>query len=80
MFELNNFSIMIPIIFMAMIYQGDSLGAQLRMCVYVLISTLAVLVKDQQGADTFFSISIVIMFLGMVLILKLNRKKDVADD
>lgn len=79
-FELSSVAIIIPVIFLAMIYQSNNLGSQLRMCVYVILATLSLLVKDQSGADNFVLISVVFLLIALVLMLKLNKKKDVADD
>lgn len=79
-FELSNIAIIIPVIFLAMIYQSNNLSSQLRMCVYVILATLSLLVKDQSGADNFVLISIVFLLIALVLMLKLDKKKDVADD
>lgn len=79
-FELSQLSIIIPVIFLAMIYQSETLTSQLRMCVYVILSTLAILVKDEAGAKSFFVISITVLLLSLIIILKSNIKKDVSDD
>ena len=80
MLELSNLAIILPVVFMAMIYQCNGQSSQLRMCVYVIISTLSLLAKDKEGADNFIVITIIVLLIALVMILKLNRKKDVADD
>ncbi len=80
MFELTNIAIILPVVFMAMFYQSNGHSAQLRMCVYVILSTLALLVNDEDGAENFIVIAMIVLLVALVVILKLNRKRDVADD
>tara|TARA_R110002049_G_scaffold8409_1_gene45859 strand:- start:1623 stop:1865 length:243 start_codon:yes stop_codon:yes gene_type:complete len=72
-------SLAIPVIFMALIFASGTVVSQVRMCVYVIIASLAVMNGYQQGAKPLFLISIIVVIIGLALVLKLNTKKDIED-
>ncbi len=73
-------SVAIPVTFMALIFTSGTALSQMRMCVYVVISSLAIMADADRDSKPFALLSMIIIFLAIMLICKLARQKDVSDD